>query len=137
MVIFDRGVGDFVAISKLVAKVSAACEDAPSDYRHFSKEVMSLQAIINMAVKHFESTTFSGSDQQLGQEILERCQSVLEDLNPAPVSDVKRVMLSAEDIKNLRARLMSNTVLLNGFVQRFNILTITIDYIMLISLPQL
>ena len=119
MVTFGRGVSDLIAVSKLAAKVSAACEDAPSDYGHISKEVMSLQAIINMAVQHFESTTFSGSDQQLGREVLERCQSVLEDLNPAPANGVKRVKLSAEGITNLRARLMSNTVLLNDFVQRY------------------
>ena len=65
------------------------------------------------------------------------CQSVLEDLNSLiekynSLSSAKsgrifkKVQFGTEDIANLRARLISNTGLLNGFIQRFYIPTITI-----------
>ena len=135
---FGWGVGDIIAISGLAVKVYAAYKDAPDDYRHISDEVKSLEIIINKAARHFEKNTLSSNSQQEGQEVLKGCQNVLEDLNTliekyhslssANTSQVlKRVKLGTEDIATLRARLISNTGLLNGFIQRFNILpTITI-----------
>ena len=139
------GVGDIIAISQLALKVHSAYKDAPRSYRHISEEAKSLQIIINKAVKHFDSTTLSGNDLQEGQEVLKGCQSVLEDLNSlieeynSLVSVNKRQFFkkvklgTTEDIVILRGRLISNTVLLNGFIQRFDIPTITIGYIMLIG----
>ena len=145
---FGFGVGDIMAISGLAVKVYTAYKDAPDTYRHISDEVKSLQIIINTAARHFERPTLSDNIRQEGQEILRGCQNVLEDLNSlienynslasASTSQVvQRVKLGAEDIATLRARLVSNTTLLSSFIQRFDILTITIQYIMLISLPQL
>ena len=68
------------------------------------------------------------------------CRSVLEDLNSliekynslssANTYQVfKKVKLGTEDIATLRARLISNTGLLNGFIQRFDILTLACEYI--------
>ena len=148
---FGYGI-DIMAISGLAIKVYTAYKDARGDYRNISDEVKSLYIIINKAAQHFESPTLGDSSRQEGQEVLKGCQNVLEDLDSligkynslahlsTSTSRVfQRVKFSAglvlgtEDIATLRARLTSNTTLLNSFIQRFGILTITIRYIMLIS----
>lgn len=132
MNMFGWGGGDIIALSRLVVEKYKAYKDAPDDYRHISDEVNSLQIIINKAVRHFESTTLSNNSRQEGQEILKGCQNVLEDLNSliekydslacANTGQVlQRIKLSSEGITNLRSRLISNTVLLNGFIQRFDV----------------
>ena len=123
---FGWGVGDILAISQLAMKVSAAYKDAPNDYKHLSDEVSSLEVIINRAVQCFQRTTLSDKDQQDGQNVLKGCQSVLEDLNSLidnytsskTRQAFKKVMLESDDIGALRVRLISNTGLLNGFIQR-------------------
>ena len=122
---FGWGVGDILAISGLAAKVYTAYKDAPNDYKHISDEVKSLQIIIDKAERHFKSTTLDNKSQQEGQQVLKGCQNVLEDLNSlikeyntlasSNTNQVlKRVMLGTEDIATLRARLTSNTGLLNS-----------------------
>ena len=131
--------GDIIVISRLATKVYTAYKDAPDDYRNISDEVKSLQIIINKAARHFESTTLNTSSRQEGQEVLKGCQNVLEDLNSliekynglssTNTSQIlKRVKLGMEDITTLRIRLISNTGLLNSFIQRFDmpVSTITI-----------
>ena len=139
--------GDIMAISGLAVKVYTAYKDAPDDYRHIANEVKSLHIIINNAAQHFESTTLSGNKQQEGKEVLQGCQDVLKDLDSlilkynslasASTSQVvQRIKLGTEDIAALRIRLISNTTLLNGFIQRFDIPTLIIVlymYIVLIS----
>ena len=144
------GVDDIMAISGLALKVYTAYNDAPDDYRSISDEVKSLHIIIEEAARHFESTTLSNKEQQGDKEVLEGCQNVLKDLDaliekynalaPANANTVfERIKLGIEDIVTLRARLTSNTTLLNSFIQRLDIatititITITIEYIMLIS----
>ena len=141
---FGYGV-DIMAISGLAIKVYTAYKDAPGDYRNISDEVKSLDIIINNAAQHFKSTTLSDNKRQEGQEVLRGCQRVLEDLDALIVKYnglaststsrvFKRIKLGIEDIVTLRARLTSNTTLLNGFIQRFDIPTITIRQNILISL---
>ena len=143
---FGFGVGDIIAISTLAINVYTAYKDAPDNYRHISHDVKPLPILINKAVEHFASTTLSDNDRQLGQEVLNGCQSVLEDLNSlierynslASTNThqfVRRFRLGGEDIATLRARLTYNTGLLNSFIQRFYIPIFTIKFIMLISLP--
>ena len=127
--------GDIITISGLAAQVYAAFKDAPDEYRHILDEVESLQIIIDKAAWHFTSTssTLSYNNQREGQTMLKGCQNVLEDLNSliekynsvtspnTSASQVlKRVKLGTEDIATLRARLISNTSLLNGFIQRLD-----------------
>ena len=141
---FGWGVGDILAISGLAVKVYTAYKDAPDDYKHIANEVKSLQNMVNKALRHFESTSLSNDSRQEGQDILKGSQDVLEDLNSfiekynslssanLNTSQVlKRVKLGMEDIATLRARLISNTCLLNGFIQRFDISTINIACIIL------
>lgn len=140
---FGWSMGDLVSISALAMKVYAAYKDAPNDYRHISQEVKSLKIIIDKAKQLFENSTLSDQDHQDGQEILQGCRSVLDDLNSlikkyhslAPTTShqiFKKVKFGTEDIATLRVRLISNTGLLNGFIQRFDILIIATKYIMLI-----
>ena len=142
---FGYGVGDIMAISGLAVKVFTAYKDAPDDYRNISDEVQSLHIIINKAARHFESAMLSENNRQKGQKVLEGCQNVLEDLDSlivkyngldsASASRVfQRIKLGAEDIATLRARLTSNTTLLNGFIQRFTIPTTPIQYVVLIPI---
>ena len=144
---FGYGVGDIIAVSRLALKVYTAYKDAPDDYRNISDEVKSLHIIIEEATRHFdESTSLSNKKQEGGKEVLEGCQNVLKDLDAlidkykalapananANTSQVfRRIKLGMEDIVTLRARLTSNTTLLNGFIQRLDIptITITIEYI--------
>ena len=131
MSMFGWGVGDIATISTLVAKVYGAYKDAPDNYRHILEELRSLQILINKAVRHVESSNLNSDDWKEGQEVLKGCQSVLEDLDSliekynslapsSPGQVVKKVQFGAEDIATLRSRLISNTVLLNGFIQRFD-----------------
>ena len=132
-------VGDVMAISVLALKVHKAYKDAPGDYRNISDEVKSLHIIINKAAKHLDSTTLSDSNRQEGQEVLNGCRNVLEVLDALIIKYnsiasagtgqvIQRIKLGGEDIATLRARLTSNTTLLNGFVQRFEIPIINIGY---------
>ena len=135
---FGYGVGDILAISGLALKVVTAYKDAPGDYRNISDEVKSLHILINKAAKHFESTTLSDNSRQKGQKVLKGCKHVLEDLDTliekynslasASTSQaLQRIKLGTEDITTLRARLISNTGLLNGFIRRFGILTLKLN----------
>lgn len=130
-------VGNIMAVSRLATKVYLACKDTPDDFRHISEEVMSLQAIVNMAVPYFE-TPLSDNDKQLGQEVLRGCQSALEDLNsliekhPTPTNAHQALGGVKLSVRALKARFISNTSLLNGFIQRFDTLLLPLG-IMLIS----
>lgn len=138
MSMFGWGVGDIIAISTLAVKVYTAYRDAPDDYKNILDEVKSLQIVIDKAARHFKNSTLSKDSRREGQEVLKGCQKVLEDLNSLikeynSISSVntsqalKRIKLGAvEDIATLRIRLISNTGLLNGFIQRFDIPPINI-----------
>ena len=129
MSMFGWGMGDIIAISRLAVKVYTAYKDAPGDYRNISDEVESLQILIDKAAPYFDGTTLNSNSRQEGQKALKGCRNVLEDLNSliekynssasSGTSQVlKRIKLGTEDIASLRVRLISNTTLLNGFIQR-------------------
>ena len=143
MSMFGWGVGDIIAISRLAVQVYTAYQDAPDDYKHISNEVRSLQILIDKAAPYFGSASLNSNSQQEGQQALKGCTDVLEDLNSliekynssgsSRTSQVlKRIRLGTEDIATLRARLISNTGLLNAFIQRW-VPAITIRFIFLIS----
>ena len=141
------GAGDIIAVSQLVSTVYAAYKNAPKDYRDICGEVKLLKMKINKAIPHIQGTTLSDDDRQEGQEILTSCQSVLEDLNSliekyslASAKSgqiVKKVQFGTEDIAALRGRLSLNIGLLDSFIQRFDIPTITIYQVYHAHLSQL
>ena len=123
-------VRDFITISALAIKVHAAYEDAGEDYRHILEEIMTLLVLIDKAKQYLKSTTISSDDHQYGQKVLKGCKSALEDLNSL-IEKCKRLAsthrrlvftrfkLGNGDIESLQGRLISNIVLLKGFVRRF------------------
>ena len=136
-------VGNVFALSLLAAKVYTAYRDAPDNYRNIADEVKSLQIMDNF-LQRLQSTTLSDNDWQEAQAIVKGCQGVLEELNSFMEGYkgltssnkkslvLRRVKFGAEDFATLRARLTSNTILLNVFIQRFDIPPINIEYIVLI-----
>ena len=120
---------DIIAISGLAIRVYIAYKDAPADYRFISEGIAALQVLIDKVALHFKGTTISSGDRHDGQRILEGCQSALEDLNEL-IEKYKRlasinmrhvfnsVKLGKNNITALHVWLISNTGLLNGFVQR-------------------
>ena len=132
--------GDIVAISRLAVIVYTAYKDAPGEYRNISDEVESLQILIDKAAPYFESTTLSSNSRKEGQKALKGCRNVLEDLgsliekynssasSSGPSQVLNRIKLGTEDIASLRVRLISNTTLLNGFIQRSATLLLIIKY---------
>ena len=121
-------VHDIIAIAGLAVRVSIDFKDAPAEYRHISEEVASLKLLVEKVAPHFKSTTISQKDYQYGEKILKDCQSALEGLNSF-IARYKRLVsinrrftfegakLGKNDIANLQVRLISGTVLLNGFVR--------------------
>ena len=126
---FGWGVGDIVAISRLAGQVYTAYRDAPDNYKHISDDIKSLQNLIDKAAPYFNSTSLNNNSRQEGEQALRGCKDVLEGLNSrierynssgsSRTSQVlRRLSLGTEDIVSLRVRLISNTALLNAFIQR-------------------
>ena len=122
--------GNLIAISSLAIKVYTAYKDAPDGHRQISEEVAVLQILIHKVAQHFKGTTLSSGDHHDGQKILKGCHNVLENLHSLIkkhrrlASSNKRLVLTGvslgkEDITALQERLITNTILLNGFVRRF------------------
>ena len=119
-------VGNFIAISGLAIKVHADY-DTLGDYRQISEEALALHVLIGKAAQHLKSATISSDNLHYGRKVLKSCQDVLEELNSliqkykslAAINErVARVKLG-KAIVTLQERLISDTVLLNGFVRRF------------------
>ena len=122
-------VHDIIAITGLAVRVSIAYKDASHDYRHISEEVASLKLLIDRVAPHFRSNTISREDCHYGEKVLRGCQSVLEDLDSfirkyerlASMNKrlvLNRVKLGKVDITALQVQLVSNVVLLNGFIRK-------------------
>ena len=123
-------VGDIIAISGLAFKVHAAYKSNGGDYSHISEEVEELQILIAKAAQHFKNTTISSDDHCYGRRIFKGCLGILEELNSliekfrSLASKNRKIIfttvkLGKEDILSLREKLISNTILLKGFVRRF------------------
>lgn len=133
------GMGDIIGVFKLAVKVYTAYKDAPKEYQHISEEVMSLQVNIDKIAQYFERNTLSDDNWLLCQKELECCQSILKDLDSfiEKHPGLASVNTYQGGIAILKERLISNQVLLTDFIERFEILTTTLEYIKLIPLPQL
>lgn len=121
--------GDILTISELAVRVYTAYKDAPENYSHISEEVEALRVLIDGAGKHLKSPAISIDEIQRGEKVLKSCQTVLTNLDDLmkeykSVASTnkrqvfKRIKLGTEDVATLRARLISNTVLLSSFIRR-------------------
>ena len=122
-------VHNIIAIAGLAIRVSIAYKDAPEAYRHISEEVAALKLLVDKVAPRFQGTTLSQEDYYYGEMVFRDCQSVLEDLDSfirkyhrlASINKrfvLNRLKLGKEDITALSVRLVSKTVLFNGFVRR-------------------
>ena len=133
-------------------RVSIDYKDAPAGYRHISKEAASLKLLVEKVGPHFQSTTISQEDYNYGEKVLRDCHSVLEGLNSF-IGRYKRLVsmnrrftcgglgakLGKDDIASLQVRLISGTVLFNGFVRRcvvhfINPMDINIEFYSVVSI---
>ena len=128
---FGYGVGDFLAVSKLAWKVYKDYRGAPEDFSNISDEIKSLHIIVDRHKDEFQNKTLNPDEETQLREILQGCTNVLEDLDrlrikymslgSAPGSSpqaIDRIKWSQENVAELRARLSSNTALLNTFIAR-------------------
>ena len=122
------GIGDIITVSGLAIRVHTAYNAAGDG--QILQEVATLQVLVDQVAQHFKCSTISSNDHHDGQRVLKGCQHVLEDLYSLNekyqrlASTNRRlvfvgVKLGKDNIISLRERLVSNTVLLRGFVQRF------------------
>ena len=118
--------GNFIAASALTIKVYTTYQDDIDDQGYISNEVEVLRTLIDKAAQHFKATPISSDGRPHGQNVLICCQSVLEDLDSLarkykslPSTIKRQVILSKKEMVALRESLISNTILLNGFVRRF------------------
>ncbi|KAF8419525.1 ankyrin repeat-containing domain protein [Tirmania nivea] len=108
---FGYSVSDILVISKLAWDVYNVYKDAPDDFRNISDEIKSLHSIIdsnNLKAK-LQDAKMTSEEQERFRGILQGCMNVLKDLD-------RLLDWGKEDIPELRARLTSNTILLNMFV---------------------
>ena len=128
---FGYGVGDFLAVSKLSWDVYTAFKDAPGGFRNISDEIKSLHIIVDKNKHKFQDKTLNSYEQAQLQEILQGCTNVLGDLDKlhtkymrlgsaqsSSSQAIDRIKWTQENIAELRARLTSNTMLLNTFITR-------------------
>lgn len=127
-------------ISSLVVKAYKVFKDGPNKYNRILEEAKSFKIIVDGAIQYFKTTALNDQKQLEGQEILQGCQNILKDLHAfiekykslAFVNRrqgrqiIKRFKLGNEDVATLRARLISNTILLSNFMRRFVVLAINI-----------
>ncbi|KAL2671363.1 hypothetical protein Neosp_013948 [[Neocosmospora] mangrovei] len=130
---FGFGVGDFIAVLELVNKARKDFQSAPSQFQDISNEVRSLSIVLSdveVSVSESELDAWQRADLQA---IVSSCRDVLEaledtldkyrDLNLGKerlgnrVKMVwKRIDWDPGEIGELRARITSNTMLLNTFL---------------------
>jgi len=128
---YGYGVGDFIAVSRLAWDVYTAYKDAPEDFKNISDEIKSLHIIVDRHKDKFRGKTLTSDEHAQLRDILQGCTNVLEDLDKlhtkymnlgsaqgSSSQAIDRIKWTQENIAELRARLTSNTTLLNTFIAR-------------------
>ena len=133
---FGYSVGDILAISKLAWDVYNVYKDAPDKFRNISDEIKSLHIIVDSdSLKaKFQDPNLTLGERERLREILQGCTNVLKDLDKLLIKyrslgspqgsstssqALHRVKWGQENIAELRARLISNTTLLNTFATKY------------------
>jgi len=121
------GVGDFLAVGQLAWSVYKSCRDAPESFGNISVEVLSLHALLKEVEEVFAGQIISESRKASLATISNGCSSVLQDLEAlvnkydgiGSKSKItwNRMNWGSENISELRARLISNTVMLSAFLR--------------------
>ena len=120
-------VGDFVAVGTLAWSVYRSCKGAPESFGDISSEVLSLHAVLKEAEEDIFVWPLSSTKQEHLKVVGDGCYHVLKDLDNLVQKYQSlgtqskrawdRMRWGAEDIAQLRARLISNTGLLTAWIR--------------------
>ncbi|KAH7031050.1 uncharacterized protein B0I36DRAFT_349186 [Microdochium trichocladiopsis] len=130
---FGFGVGDFIAVIKLVKKIRTDFADAPKQFEHISTEVRSLSIVLQDIEIFVSSDHVSDTQQQDLAKVLAGCEETLRDTEKAidkycdlenkskSIAQVvrrawKRLTFEPDDIRELRSRISDDVMLLNSLV---------------------
>ncbi len=124
---YGFGVGDFVAVGTLAWNVYKSCRAAPGSFSNISIEVLSLHAVLKEADETIFKSPLPPQSQARLKTIGDGCQCVLGDLQ-ALVEKYEnlrtqskrtwdRMKWGAEDIAEIRSRLISSTTMLTAFIR--------------------
>jgi hypothetical protein len=121
------GVGDFLAVGTLAWDVYRSCREAPESFGNISLEVLSLYAVLKDAKETAFAQPLSPTRQESLNIVVDGCSSVLKDLDhlvdkyqslgTQSKRTWDRLRYGNEDVPELRARLISNTVLLTAWIR--------------------
>lgn len=127
---FGYGVSDIIKLSNLAWKTYKSCKEAPDSFASVRQETLSLHAILKETEEVLEECRLKPPQQERLRIICEGCESVLEALNflthkyeslgSQSRRTWDRLKWGVEDVNSLRTRLITNTVLLSGFLQYAN-----------------
>jgi hypothetical protein len=124
---YGFGVGDVIAVGTIAWNVYKSCRAAPESFSNISLEVLSLHAVL----KEAEETVFKSPLPTESQERLttvgDGCRGVLDDLQKLvdryeslgtqSKRTWDRMKWGAQDIAEIRQRLISNTTMLTAFIR--------------------
>lgn len=114
---FGFGVGDFIAVGTLAARLYAAYRDAPAEYSAIAQDLMSLHITLEQLSHDLsdQKITFSEKHDSLVQ-LVTNCHDVLRELDDIHEKYLalaterrfnwRRLRLRGEDIDGIRGRLM-------------------------------
>lgn len=124
---FGFSVGDFLAVGTLAWDVYKSCRAAPDSFTNISNEVLSLHAVLKEADETIFKSPQSPERQARLKTIGDGCQYVLGDLQTLvdryegfgtqSKRTWDRMRWGAEDISEIRTRLISSTTMLTLFIR--------------------
>ena len=124
---FGFGVGDFLAVGKLVWDVYRAYADAPEQFRNVSQEILSLHVVFGKVENQLYNQGYALSakdndDLRILYDGLKMVMDELDDLLKKYQSlaenrsiSLDRVKWGQDDLVGLRNKLQSNVILLTAF----------------------
>jgi hypothetical protein len=124
---FGYSVGDIVAIGTLAWGVFKSCKEAPESFGNISSEVLSLHAVLKEAEETIFVRPLSANRQEGLKAVGDGCHGVLKDLDKLVKNYESlgtqtkrtwdRMRWNTGNVSELRARLISNTLLLNTWIR--------------------
>ena len=124
---YGFSVGDFVTVGTLAWNVYKSCKAAPGSFSNISNEVLSLHAVLKEADETISKSPLLPKSQARLKTIGDGCQCVLSDLQALLDRYEKlgthskrtwdRMKWGAEDIVEIRSRLISNATMLTAFIR--------------------
>jgi len=124
---FGFSIGDFATLGTLAWQMYKLCRDSPESFKNISQEVLSLQAVLKEVEETLEDHPPSQLKGRSLATILKGCHYVLNDLQSLVLKNkslgskasrtLDRLRWYSAPIAELRARLTSNTTLLNAYLR--------------------